>query len=143
MLRVFPGSSVVEHSTVNRMVAGSNPARGAIFQRKVADFVVLFKRSKQPSPPSLPAFGSSPPRFRGKPSRVTRTTPAPRTSAVPSHLSATQPASFGRRRCFLKVGDDAPTTALLDVTYAPAETVFIVDVRFGVLAGFAATVLVF
>ena len=25
----FPGSSVVEHSTVNRMVAGSNPARGA------------------------------------------------------------------------------------------------------------------
>ncbi|VVT17807.1 hypothetical protein RHIZ404_210503 [Rhizobium sp. EC-SD404] len=25
----FPGSSVVEHSTVNRSVAGSNPARGA------------------------------------------------------------------------------------------------------------------
>jgi hypothetical protein len=31
----------------------------------------------------------------------------------------------------------------LDVTHASAETVFIVDVRFGVLAGFAATVLVF
>jgi hypothetical protein len=28
-LRLFLGSSVVEHSTVNRMVAGSNPARGA------------------------------------------------------------------------------------------------------------------
>ena len=27
---VFPGSSAVEHSTVNRQVAGSNPARGAI-----------------------------------------------------------------------------------------------------------------
>jgi hypothetical protein len=25
----FLGSSAVEHSTVNRMVAGSNPARGA------------------------------------------------------------------------------------------------------------------
>src|SRR5436309_1427470 len=28
--RLFLGSSAVEHSTVNRMVAGSNPARGAI-----------------------------------------------------------------------------------------------------------------
>ena len=28
---VFLGSSAVEHPTVNRMVAGSNPARGAIF----------------------------------------------------------------------------------------------------------------
>lgn len=28
--RTFPGSSAVEHSTVNRQVAGSNPARGAI-----------------------------------------------------------------------------------------------------------------
>jgi hypothetical protein len=28
---MFPGSSAVEHSTVNRQVAGSNPARGAIF----------------------------------------------------------------------------------------------------------------
>src|ERR1700710_2089073 len=28
---VFPGSSAVEHSTVNRQVAGSNPARGAKF----------------------------------------------------------------------------------------------------------------
>jgi hypothetical protein len=29
LYRVFLGSSAVEHSTVNRMVAGSNPARGA------------------------------------------------------------------------------------------------------------------
>ena|GEM_PF-1832742 len=28
---VFPDSSVVEHSTVNRMAVGSNPTRGAIF----------------------------------------------------------------------------------------------------------------
>ena len=28
-LALFPDSSAVEHSTVNRMVAGSNPARGA------------------------------------------------------------------------------------------------------------------
>lgn len=27
----FPGSSVVEQPAVNRLVAGSNPARGAIF----------------------------------------------------------------------------------------------------------------
>ena len=27
---VFPGSSVVEQLTVNQLVAGSNPARGAI-----------------------------------------------------------------------------------------------------------------
>src|ERR1700751_1578344 len=29
-VRLFPDSSAVEHSTVNRMVAGSNPAPGAI-----------------------------------------------------------------------------------------------------------------
>src|SRR5215470_19581989 len=28
-VRLFPDSSAVEHSTVNRMVAGSNPAPGA------------------------------------------------------------------------------------------------------------------
>ena len=44
--RLFLGSSAVEHSTVNRMVAGSNPARGAkqnqmlnlIFQRRQGAF---------------------------------------------------------------------------------------------------------
>ncbi len=30
--RLIPGSSAVEHSTVNRQVAGSNPARGASFK---------------------------------------------------------------------------------------------------------------
>src|SRR2546430_10991296 len=29
LFRLFPDSSAVEHSTVNRMVAGSNPAPGA------------------------------------------------------------------------------------------------------------------
>jgi hypothetical protein len=29
LLRLFPGSSVVEQPAVNRLVAGSNPARGA------------------------------------------------------------------------------------------------------------------
>ena len=28
---LFPGSSAVEHSAVNRTVRGSNPCRGAIF----------------------------------------------------------------------------------------------------------------
>src|SRR6476620_6200568 len=31
LFRLFLGSSAVEHSTVNRMVVGSNPARGANF----------------------------------------------------------------------------------------------------------------
>lgn len=33
LCRLFLGSSAVEHSTVNRMVAGSNPARGANHKR--------------------------------------------------------------------------------------------------------------
>ncbi len=35
--QLFPGSSAVEHSTVNRMVAGSNPARGAKFKNHDCD----------------------------------------------------------------------------------------------------------
>src|SRR5690606_3680398 len=31
--QMIPGSSAVEHSTVNRQVAGSNPARGASFKK--------------------------------------------------------------------------------------------------------------
>ena len=31
---MFLGSSAVERSTVNRLVAGSNPARGVQFQRQ-------------------------------------------------------------------------------------------------------------
>ena len=34
---VFLGSSAVEHSTVNRMVAGSNPARGAKILHKIRE----------------------------------------------------------------------------------------------------------
>jgi hypothetical protein len=41
LFRLFPDSSAVEHSTVNRMVAGSNPAPGAIghFQRTSPNIV--------------------------------------------------------------------------------------------------------
>ena len=35
------GSSAVERSTVNRLVAGSNPARGAYFQLKEGFYHVL------------------------------------------------------------------------------------------------------
>ena len=38
LFRLFLGSSAVEHSTVNRMVAGSNPARGAIEIKQLAGF---------------------------------------------------------------------------------------------------------
>src|SRR6266581_1651398 len=44
--RLFLGSSAVEHSTVNRMVAGSNPARGANQINKLAQ--------NQNFPPSSP-----------------------------------------------------------------------------------------
>src|SRR5689334_1581034 len=36
-VRLFLGSSAVEHSTVNRMVAGSNPARGAKSNQSLTD----------------------------------------------------------------------------------------------------------
>src|ERR1700688_2724730 len=35
---LFLGSSAVEHSTVNRMVAGSNPARGASQINRLANY---------------------------------------------------------------------------------------------------------
>ncbi len=38
-LKTFRGSSAVEQSAVNRLVAGSNPARGAFFQLKVGDLL--------------------------------------------------------------------------------------------------------
>jgi hypothetical protein len=34
--RVFPGSSAVEQPAVNRLVAGSNPARGATFHQQLS-----------------------------------------------------------------------------------------------------------
>jgi hypothetical protein len=36
---LFLGSSAVEHSTVNRMVAGSNPARGATHFKHLAEIL--------------------------------------------------------------------------------------------------------
>ena len=38
---VFPGSSAVEHSTVNRQVAGSNPARGAKFKEALFSWISM------------------------------------------------------------------------------------------------------
>jgi hypothetical protein len=35
---LFPGSSAVEQPAVNRLVAGSNPARGAIFNQRLGGF---------------------------------------------------------------------------------------------------------
>lgn len=40
----FLGSSVVEQATVNRLVAGSNPARGAIFTKKFICRTLSYKR---------------------------------------------------------------------------------------------------
>jgi hypothetical protein len=43
--RLFLGSSAVEHSTVNRMVAGSNPARGA--RRDIRRLPQIFQKSTE------------------------------------------------------------------------------------------------
>ena len=42
-LAMFLGSSVVEHATVNRQVAGSNPARGAIHFHMLTQFRSFFQ----------------------------------------------------------------------------------------------------
>ncbi len=49
----FLGSSAVEHSTVNRMVAGSNPARGAIglFRRRAQASADALQNSLEPMNP--------------------------------------------------------------------------------------------
>ena len=61
-MALLPGSSVVEQPAVNRLVAGSNPARGAIsFYRHMPTFLV----------PANPASGQS------------RIRPVPLTSGVP------------------------------------------------------------
>lgn len=36
LAHLFPGSSVVERRTVNALVGGSNPSRGAIYSRPTA-----------------------------------------------------------------------------------------------------------
>src|SRR5215470_19506535 len=43
-VRLFPDSSAVEHSTVNRMVAGSNPAPGAI---RCSPLFVIVRNAEQ------------------------------------------------------------------------------------------------
>jgi hypothetical protein len=43
IVRLFLGSSAVEHSTVNRMVAGSNPARGANHFNSLAENISRLK----------------------------------------------------------------------------------------------------
>jgi hypothetical protein len=50
LCRLFLGSSAVEHSTVNRMVAGSNPARGAsrLFRPHSRLFAPLIKFVNRP-----------------------------------------------------------------------------------------------
>lgn len=47
LCRLFLGSSAVEHSTVNRMVAGSNPARGAITLHSRLSLVVRERRPRR------------------------------------------------------------------------------------------------
>src|SRR5271154_29464 len=42
---LFLGSSAVEHSTVNRMVAGSNPARGANEIKHLAQYLKTTKNA--------------------------------------------------------------------------------------------------
>src|SRR6185437_6719311 len=54
LFRLFLGSSAVEHSTVNRMVAGSNPARGA---KRTFSFVLFRSQPSANTPPTLPHVG--------------------------------------------------------------------------------------
>ena len=41
---IFPGSSAVEQTTVNRLAGGSNPSRGATFALLFIDFLNVFKK---------------------------------------------------------------------------------------------------
>jgi hypothetical protein len=60
---LFLGSSAVEHSTVNRMVAGSNPARGAkkSFSRSLAtnEFGIVASRKRLASLPAFAQFNKA------------------------------------------------------------------------------------
>ena len=44
--RLFPGSSAVEQPAVNRLVAGSNPARGAKLKQRLKVKTVSQKQAK-------------------------------------------------------------------------------------------------
>ena len=48
---LFPGSSVVEQLTVNQLVGGSNPSRGAIFLAKKLKFLWLGTIRSDNGPP--------------------------------------------------------------------------------------------
>ena len=41
---IFPGSSAVEQTTVNRLAGGSNPSRGANFALLFIDYLNVFKK---------------------------------------------------------------------------------------------------
>jgi hypothetical protein len=62
LCRLFLGSSAVEHSTVNRMVAGSNPARGASKINHLAPFPQISQKPRVGTvlanrlPLAIPAF---------------------------------------------------------------------------------------
>ena len=43
---MFPGSSVVEQVTVNHLVAGSNPARGATFSKIIISVNIIRLRDE-------------------------------------------------------------------------------------------------
>src|SRR5207253_5194495 len=76
LFRLFPDSSAVEHSTVNRMVAGSNPAPGA-----------------KTHPESLSAHGDGQRFYR---SPVTRQIASPTSSATSSEPSGPSVTPTGR-----------------------------------------------
>ena len=58
LFRLFLGSSAVEHSTVNRMVAGSNPARGANMALSKGHHAVATSTPPLDSAMSIPDFPS-------------------------------------------------------------------------------------
>jgi hypothetical protein len=61
--RLFPGSSAVEQPAVNRLVAGSNPARGAKSNQRLNSTIALAKITKN----RLGAtYGATIYRFRGR-----------------------------------------------------------------------------
>jgi hypothetical protein len=91
LFRLFPDSSAVEHSTVNRMVAGSNPAPGAI-----RCFPLNWLSSRTPR--NLSALGALLHRWSdlGHPKEVSLIAPAgasrSRTALRPRRVRAAAPA---------------------------------------------------
>jgi hypothetical protein len=89
--RLFLGSSAVEHSTVNRMVAGSNPARGA---------KLLSISNTSPFEWPLRALTHMAPRSRGAICvRVMHQTVAPSNRGRRECRALAAPAAFCARTC--------------------------------------------